>query len=270
MTRITVYAGREKEYKHEWYMKNRERTSLKDKLYYRQNAEAIKEYAKKYYYENFERDRPRRLAYSKEHYPEHNKWAKLRRLRLDVKEKDRAYRMTRKDKDHQYKKDYAKGMIITPKILLIEKSLPLIKELYFGRRWDAKSISSKLSCTKDVIIAVLRKNNLPVKQKQFSPKRYLFCSNGLLVRSNPERIIIEYLIENNVEFIYERPIPYKETTYYPDFYLPEKDLYVEYAGLTDKGWYNKQLEKKKQSYQELNINATFITRPEQIVEVLAL
>lgn len=269
MTRITVYAGREKEYKHDWYMKNRERLMPQYALYYRQNLEAIKEYARKYSKIYHQIHKEEIKVYEKNHLARIYELHRLRRLRPDVKEKDRAYRMTRRDKDCQYKKDYAKGTIITPKILLMEKSLPLIKELYYGRRWDANSVAKKFNTHTAVILAILRKNNLPVKQKQFSPKRYLSCSNGLLVRSNPERVIVEYLIENNIEFIYERPIPYKNTTYYPDFYIVEKGLFVEFAGLTDKDWYNDKLERKKEAYRELNINATFITRPEQIVEVLA-
>ena len=269
MIHINVFVGREKEYQHEWYLSNKARLLIKAKSYYQQNTDIKKEYSKKYYYENFIKIRPRRLAYRKEHSNRHNELERLRRLRPDVKEQEKNYRIKKKVIQKQYSKDYINGRIVTPKILLLEKSLPLIKKLYYEQGWDAKSIADKLSCTKDVIIAVLRRNNLPVKQKQFSPKRYLPCSNGLLVRSNPERIIVEFLINNNVEFVYEQPLPYKDTIYYPDFYLPDRNLFVEFAGLTDKKWYVKQLEKKRRAYRDLQKNVSFITKPEQIVEVLA-
>jgi len=266
---VKLFVGREKEYKHEWYLKNKARLLVKANLYYQQNTQAKKEYSKKYYHKNFDKIKPKKALYKKKHSDRNNELERLRRLLPKVREHNRNYNFKRKDIQRKYRKDYTNGRVVTPKILLLEKSLPLIKKLYYEQGWDAKSIADKLSCTKDVIVAVLRRNNLPVKQKQFSPRRYLPCSNGLLVRSNPERIIVEFLINNNVEFIYEQPLPYKDTIYYPDFYLPDRDLFVEFAGLTDKKWYVEQLEKKRKAYQDLQKNVSFITKPEQIVEVLA-
>jgi hypothetical protein len=269
MTHINVYVGREKERHHEWYFANRERILAMRKASYEQNKEEKKKYSNEYYYNNRDKIKPKKAVYRKKYAPRHNELERLRRLRPDVKQKEKIYRQGRTLIMKDYHKDYSQGIISTKKILEIEKSLPLIKELYYEEGWDAKSIGDRLSCTNAIIIAVLRKNNLLVKQKQFSRKRYLPCSNGLLVRSNAERLIVETLLQRGISFVYEQPIPYKDTTYYPDFYIPDRDLFVEYAGLTDKSWYVEKLEKKRLAYQDLQKNVLFITKPEQIIEVLA-
>lgn len=164
-------------------------------------------------------------------------------------------------------KKYRLGELITPRILEIEKSLSLIKELYLEENYDASSIAKKFNTSNSVIFAVLRRNNIPIKPKIFCNKRVIPCSNGLLVKSNSERVIVEILLQKGIDFVYEPHL--QNIRFIPDFFLPEKDLFVEFAGLTDKGWYNEQLEKKKKAYQEQNINVAFITKPEQIIEVLA-
>mgnify|MGYP001055010831 CR=1 FL=1 len=63
--------------------------------------------------------------------------------------------------------------------------------------------------------------------------------NGEKVKSYGEMDIANFLFENGVKYIYEHP--YKVDTrneeygqYYPDFYLPEYDLYIEYFGVNRK------------------------------------
>lgn len=181
------------------------------------------------------------------------------------KENARKYNQTKKVKMRH--KKYCDFEIKTPLIIKIKQRLPMIRKLYTKENHSAISIAKKLKTSPNLIIGILRKNGIEIKPKIFCNKRTIPCSNGLLVKSNYERIIAETLLQENMPFIYEPRL--SNSRFIPDFYLPEKDLYVEYAGLTDKEWYNKQLEKKKQTYQELNIKAIFITKPEQIIEIIA-
>lgn len=56
------------------------------------------------------------------------------------------------------------------------------------------------------------------------------------VKSYGELAIANYLIQNQVKYIYEMSYPVDTATsefgqYHPDFYLPEYDLYIEYFGI---------------------------------------
>lgn len=68
---------------------------------------------------------------------------------------------------------------------------------------------------------------------KFNPPTTL---NGETVKSYGEMDIANFLFENNIRYVYESP--YKNDTrdleygqYYPDFYLPEYGIYIEYFGI---------------------------------------
>ena len=84
------------------------------------------------------------------------------------------------------------------------------------------------------------------------------CNDGKLVRSYGERIIYNWLLDNNIQFEYEKEIKYKvdivtdyfsvekEKSIHPDFYIPGpvmigskiiQDLYIEYWGIEEKEQY---------------------------------
>lgn len=189
--------------------------------------------------------------------------AKLHKKLCDLR-----YYQNNKNKWNQRSKDLANGKIITPKVLEINNNLEEIKDLYFNKNWDTKTIAIHLKTNQLIILAVLRRNGLPVKPKAFHNQKFIECSNGLMVKSNSERRIVEILLQKNIPFEYEKPIKYANTTYFPDFYFPNQNVLVEYAGLMDKEWYAKQIEKKKMAYKELNLNAIFITKPEQIKVII--
>lgn len=62
--------------------------------------------------------------------------------------------------------------------------------------------------------------------------------NGELVKSYGELEIANYLFSNNVSYIYEQEYVNKTINseyqqYYPDFYLPEYNIYIEYFGIDE-------------------------------------
>ena len=61
---------------------------------------------------------------------------------------------------------------------------------------------------------------------------------GEIVKSYGELKIANYLFSNNIKYKYEHEYKYKTTKnesqqYYPDFYLPEYDIYIEYFGIDE-------------------------------------
>ena len=255
-------------YKREWYLKNRDRILHRRMQRYNQNKEAEKNSMRDYYKNNKSRLNKMNALWKKNNRKRCNELNRLRRLRTDVKKQEKNYRKKIRNKSRKYLKNYRLGKIMTPTIIKVEKKLSTLKNLYYKKGWDAKSISEHFGCSKDTIIAVLNKNNLPIKQKKYTARKKIVCSNGLIVRSNPERIIVEILLRKNISFEYEPLLEHKNFRFKPDFHLPEKDVYIEYAGLTDKKWYNKQLEKKKQVMNKLEKNYSVITNPEQILCVV--
>ena len=83
------------------------------------------------------------------------------------------------------------------------------------------------------------------------------CKDGHYVRSRAEKIIDDYLFENEIMHIYEQRVvnEFNDETYYPDFYLPflgrtvgdAKGVYIEFFGMeNDKKYVDN--EKKKLAY----------------------
>jgi AAA15 family ATPase/GTPase len=93
-----------KEYKKEWYEKNREQIKERKKEYYEKNKDNIKEYAEKnkekikeYNKEYAEKNKEQKKQYNKE-YAEKNK--------EQIKERRREYREKNKEKIKEYMKEY--------------------------------------------------------------------------------------------------------------------------------------------------------------------
>ena len=62
--------------------------------------------------------------------------------------------------------------------------------------------------------------------------------NGEIVKSYGELEIANYLFSNNIAYEYEQEYKYETINkdyqqYYPDFYLPEYDIYIEYFGIDE-------------------------------------
>jgi hypothetical protein len=232
-----------KKYHPLYHQKNKDKNCKKSHDYYWANRNKISSQGKEY------RGRPE----VKKHYQ-----ISTRLYREKPENKKRNEIMSKK---------YRNGEITSPTILEMERRIGFIRELYLQKNYDIYGIAKKLNTSKSIISAVLRRNSISIKPKIFCNKRAIPCSNGLLVKSNSERVIVETLLQKGINFVYEPHLP--DTRFIPDFYLPDRDLFVEFAGLTDKKWYVEQLEKKRKAYQDLQKNVSFITKPEQIVEVLA-
>ena len=68
-------------------------------------------------------------------------------------------------------------------------------------------------------------------------KRGYYTRQGIRVRSKSEMIIADILHEQNIPFLYEKPLALKGNTFFPDFTLMDlsnrKEIYWEHFGLMD-------------------------------------
>ena len=91
------------------------------------------------------------------------------------------------------------------------------------------------------------------------PKNYR-CEDGDYVRSKAEREIDDFLYRNRIWHVYESEYICMENgwKYYPDFYLPDYNLYIEYFGREDKKYREKRDQKIKMYTADENVNFVWL------------
>lgn len=97
--------------------------------------------------------------------------------------------------------------------------------------------------------------------------------DGHICRSTGEYLITKFLVENNIEYIYEENYP-NQTVTFPqglryDFYLPKFNLYLEYSGMLYKKKnenYSKRLKQKSDHCEKYNLNYFFSENYKIIIE----
>lgn len=89
-------------------------------------------------------------------------------------------------------------------------------------REDLRKINSKLI-------------DIPDEFGEIKAIRTFKTLRGELVRSIDERYIADYLYLQGIDYAYEPRYPVVESQYYPDFYLPDHDVYLEHFAITSSG-----------------------------------
>lgn len=89
-------------------------------------------------------------------------------------------------------------------------------------RRDLRRLNSKLISVED-------------RFGEIKPKRTLKTLKGEYVRSLDERYIADFLFLQNIRYEYEQRYPYSDSQYYPDFYLPEYNFYLEHFAIASNG-----------------------------------
>lgn len=108
---------------------------------------------------------------------------------------------------------------------------------------------------------MLKAFNLPTNPKKFG-KKILICKDGHKVDSISELLIDNWFFENNI--LHERNKRYPNTNMTCDFFLPKKNLWVEYFGLhKELKEYDATKENKEKICGELGLNLISII-PESI------
>lgn len=100
------------------------------------------------------------------------------------------------------------------KPLIFYKSLADLRE-------DLKKVNSKLEDTNEFGEIQVRRSFKTLK--------------GEFVRSVDERYIADFLYLHEIKYEYEKRYPHSDSSYFPDFYLPEYDIYFEHFAITESG-----------------------------------
>lgn len=74
--------------------------------------------------------------------------------------------------------------------------------------------------------------------------------DGHYVRSRGEVMIADFLFRNKIRYIYEKRVCKNGEEYYPDFFLPDQGIYIEYWGSEEKEYLD--LKQKKKTFYKNN------------------
>ena len=99
---------------------------------------------------------------------------------------------------------------------------------------------------------------LPYKRKKHHPPG-IETDEGIAVRSQYEKAVVELLVKHKIRFQYEPLMLLNGKQYRPDFYLPDRNLFIEICGLTHLPYYQDRVAYKKQIYEQAELNAIFIS-----------
>lgn len=92
--------------------------------------------------------------------------------------------------------------------------------------------------------------------------------NGVVVKSKSEMIISNYLHDHGFRFEYSKLLVLDGKQRYPDFHLPDHNLYIEHLGLLDNDDYRRDWENKSRLYDQNKVNYIFLTEVDiQNIEV---
>lgn len=160
------------------------------------------------------------------------------------------------------KLSHAIGAIKTSKTKIARRSL--FKEKYCnncGKLFKAprkENGTYRTWCTDQCFLTIKKKNSCGIKREIYK---------GLMFDSHWEVDIAKYLDKNNIEWVQPSPIYWvdkkgKQRKYYPDFYLPKYELYLD-----PKNPFCQKLQKEKLDTVKNQIKL-FVGSPEQIKEIL--
>ena len=113
-------------------------------------------------------------------------------------------------------------------------------------------------------------NQLNKTYEQKYPSVYK-CKDGHYVKSKSEREIDNYLFENNIIHIYEKDyIAVNGEKFKCDFYIPAKNLYIEYFGFSKVDYVQSAINKIKLYQLDKNINFIYLSKDDDydLIEVL--
>ncbi len=87
---------------------------------------------------------------------------------------------------------------------------------------------------------------------------HLTAGDRVQVRSRYEKECVEFFEERSINYKYEPLILLAGKQYRPDFYLPDRDLFIEICGFTHMPFYIDRVEQKRQLYTRHGLKAIFI------------
>ena len=98
-------------------------------------------------------------------------------------------------------------------------------------------------------------SDLPGTDRNFGEK--CITIDGVKVRSKAEKKIADFLVNHGVKYHYEKMLrtwALGSKISFPDFYLPQYKIYIEYWGLIDYERYSLTMKRKMAKYYEISLN----------------
>lgn len=95
-----------------------------------------------------------------------------------------------------------------------------------------ESLGEKLDTEKGIDFQTLKSKCEPEELNKVA-KASLDTIQGEKVKSTEELTIANFLYLNGIEYIYEKPYPFGDAMYQPDFYLKDYDIYLEHFGVDE-------------------------------------
>jgi hypothetical protein len=96
-----------------------------------------------------------------------------------------------------------------------------------------------------------------VLSNQIKRPRLLTC-NKIEVRSMPEKRIADFLTKQGITFQYETKLTIQGKVFYPDFWLPNSNTYIEYFGWEHIQSYREKNEMKRKLYADNKIDCIYL------------
>jgi len=122
---------------------------------------------------------------------------------------------------------------------------------------DNSSSSREIPIEKKIETKPLQKNTSTNKFREKFVANHR-TTDGHMVRSKAEILIDNWLYASGIVHAYERKLPIEEEVYC-DFYIPTKNIYIEYWGLENNPKYAKRKAIKKNIYKKYDFNLIELT-----------
>lgn len=126
-----------------------------------------------------------------------------------------------------------------------------IQDLYINKELTSAEISTIFHTTDTTICKIIKKYGFKTRPNIWLGRKFIKCKDGHEVRSNLERIVDDYLYDNNIEHEYEKRLPGKAYRYMTDFYA--KNTYIEIWGVQNSKSYEEKRKKKEMIYAKYNL-----------------
>jgi len=82
--------------------------------------------------------------------------------------------------------------------------------------------------------------------------------SGTNVRNRSEKRIADFLHKKSITFEYEKRLWLNNKVYYPDFFLPDFNIYIEFFGWSHIPTYQDKVNEKKSVYRENNVRCIYL------------
>lgn len=115
---------------------------------------------------------------------------------------------------------------------------------------STSDIGSLYGVSSTSIKNLLHEFEIPVRLSGWSNGATYICRDGMRVRSSYEMRVGNWLIEQNLLFVYEPPLPFS-SKYHADFFV--NGWYIEIWGVTNSPTYNRRKKFKLSKYTEYGI-----------------